>query len=150
MKRLAMVVAVAALLPQAALGCSPNPNPDLRPWAQRVAGSNPMFIGTVVEIRGADGQVWIDEPRCETPGASKECDAFYYGFATVVFAVEVPINGLTEPTFTLEQGRGSDCRIEFGLGQRWLYAGQTIDSPSMYLNRSYDWEQAAEARKGTP
>jgi hypothetical protein len=138
-----------ALLAQPALACTPNPDPDLRPWAQRVKGANPMFIGTVVEIRGADGQVWLDPPACETAGATPECEAYHYGYpVTVVFEVEVPMNGVTEPTFTVEQGRGSDCRIEFGLGQRWLFAGNFIDSPSMYLNQSYDWDQAAAARKG--
>lgn len=108
-----------------------------------------MFIGTVVEIRGADGQVWTDTPECETRGATKECEAFHYGFSTVVFDVEVPISGITEPTFTIEQGHGSDCMVEFRLGQRWLFAGNQNDSPSMYLNESYDWQQAAEARKAS-
>jgi hypothetical protein len=148
MIKLSVAVPAMLVLTQTALACSPNPNPDLRPWKERVAGSDPMFIGTVTEIRGADGQVWRAEPRCETRGANKECEAFHYGFATVVFEVEVPINGITGPTFVLEQGRGTDCRIEFGLGQRWLYAGFFIDSPSMYLNQSYDWQQAAEGRKG--
>jgi len=147
-KPLAIIAAIAALVPQAALACTPNPDPDMRPWAQRVSGSNPMFIGTVVEIRGADGQVWLDQPKCETPGATKECEAFHYGYpVTVVFEVEVPINGVSEPTFIVEQGRGSDCRVEFRLGQRWLYAGNQNDSPSMYLNESYDWQQAHPGQK---
>ena len=140
-------VVLAFLVPQAALACTPNPDPDMRPWKDRVAGSSPMFIGTVVEIQGADGHVWHDPPVCETPGANKECEAYHYGLATVVFEVEVPINGVTEPTFAIEQGHGSDCMVEFRLGQRWLFAGNLNESPSMYLNESYDWQQAAEARK---
>jgi hypothetical protein len=148
MSRLVLVAALVlagTMVP--ALGCTPNPDPDLRPWKERVAGSSPMFIGTVVEIRGADGQAWRQEPACETRGANEECEAFHYGFVSVVFDVEVPINGITEPTFTVDQGRGSDCRIEFGLGQRWLFAGNFNDSPSMYLNQSYDYEQALKARQ---
>jgi hypothetical protein len=140
------VVLLAAMAPPA-LACTPNPDPDMRPWKDRVAGSSPMFIGTVVEIRGEGGEVWVDPPECETPGATKECEAFHYGLSTVVFEVEMPINGIADTTFTIEQGHGSDCMVEFRLGQRWLYAGNFNDSPSMYLNESYDWEQAAEARK---
>ena len=64
MMRRSIIVGAMALvaLPQAALACTPNPNPDMRPWKDRVAGSSPMFIGTVVELRGADGQVWLDAP----------------------------------------------------------------------------------------
>jgi hypothetical protein len=62
----------------------------------------------------------------------------------VVFDVEVPISGITEPTFTVEQGHQTDCRVEFGLGQRWLFAGNFNESPSMYLNQSYDFQQAIE------
>jgi hypothetical protein len=142
---LAALVVSATMVP--ALGCSPNPDPDLRPWKERVVGSSPMFIGTVVEIRGADGDVWQVAPECETPGATKECEAFYYGLGTVVFEVELPIAGITEPTFTVEQGRGSDCRLEFGLGQRWLFAGNYLESPSMYLNQSYDYEEAMKGRQ---
>src|SRR5690349_20218401 len=116
MIRQAIAVAASALvLTQGALACTPNPDPDMRPWAQRVAGANPMFIGTVVEIRSENGQAWQEEPKCETMGATKECEAFFYGFATVTFEVEVPINGVSEPTFTIEQGRGTDCRVEFRL-----------------------------------
>lgn len=132
---------VLAAAPQAAIACTPNPDPDLRPWKEKVAGGK-MFIGTVVEIRGEDGTVWTVEPKCETMGATKECEAFFYGMATVVFDVEVPINADYGPTFEVEQGRGMDCRIEFRLGQRWLYIGNFNDSPSMYLNQSYDYEQA--------
>jgi hypothetical protein len=142
---LAALLLVGTMVP--ALGCTPNPNPDLRPWKERVAGSSPMFVGTVVEIRGANGEVWQEPPECETRGANEECEAFHYGFVTVVFDVEVPISGITEATFTVDQGRGSDCRIEFGFGQRWLYAGNFIDSPSMYLNQSYDYEQAMKGRE---
>lgn len=145
--QLTLATLLLAALTPAALACTPNPDPDMRPWKDRVAGSSPMFIGTVVEIRGEGGEVWLDPPVCETPGATKECEAFHYGLPTVVFEVEVPINGISETTFTIEQGRGSDCRIEFGLGQRWVFAGNFNDSPSMYLNESYDWQQAAEARK---
>jgi hypothetical protein len=144
---IALAAFALVALPQAALACTPNPDPDMRPWKDRVAGSSPMFIGTVVEIRGADGQVWLDTPECETRGATKECEAYHYGSGTVVFDVEVPIIGITELTFTIEQGHGSDCMVEFRLGQRWLYAGNLNESPSMYLNESYDWQQAADARK---
>ena len=149
MMRRSIIVGALALvaLPQAALACEPNPNPDMRPWKDRVAGSSPMFIGTVVELRGADGQVWRDAPDCPRARASKECEAFNNGSATVVFDVEVPIHGIADSTFTIEQGFGSDCRVRFDLGQRWLFAGNFNESPSMYLNQSYDWQQAAEARK---
>ena len=51
--RLHLALAVAVLaMPSAALACTPNPDPDLRPWGERVAGSSPMFVGTVIEIRG--------------------------------------------------------------------------------------------------
>jgi len=132
-----------------ALACLPNPDPDLRPWKDRVAGSSPMFIGTVIEIRGEDGTVWKVPPKCETTGATKECEAFYFGLATVVFEVEVPINGVTEPTFTVEQGHGMDCRVQFDLGQRWLYAGNFNESPSMYMNESDDYQKAIAAAAGT-
>ena len=125
---------VIALSPVTALACEPNPSPDLRPWAQRVAGSDPMFIGTVAEIRGEDGQVWNKEPVCVTLSATRECEAFHYGFNTVVFAIEVPITGKLGETFEVEQGHGTDCRLEFYLGQRWIFAGNFIDSPSMYIN----------------
>ena len=142
MRKEALAVAVLLVnLPQMALACTPNPDPDMRPWKDRVAGSSPMFIGTVVEIRGAGGEVWREPPACETRGATKDCEAYHYGSATVMFEVEVPINGTTEPTFSVEQGHGSDCMVEFGLGQRWLYAGNFNESPSMYLNQSYDFEQ---------
>ena len=149
MMRRSIIVGALALvaLPPAALACEPNPNPDMRPWKDRVAGSSPMFIGTVVELRGADGQVWRDAPDCPRASASKECEAFNNGSATVVFDVEVPIHGIANSTFTIEQGFGSDCRVRFDLGQRWLFAGNFNESPSMYLNQSYDWQQAAEARK---
>ena len=96
MMRRSIIVGAMALvaLAQAALACEPNPNPDMRPWKDRVAGSSRMFIGTVVEIRGADGQVWLDAPDCPTASANKECQAFNYGFPTVVFDVEVPIHGI--------------------------------------------------------
>ena len=142
---LAALLLTGAIVP--ALGCTPNPNPDLRPWKERVAGSSPMFIGTVMEIRGEDGTVWQVAPECETPGANKECEAFNYGFNEVVFEVELPIAGVTERTFTVEQGHGSDCRIEFRLGQRWLFAGNMLESPSMYLNESEYYEQAIAAMK---
>jgi hypothetical protein len=147
MSRLAFAVLVLAGTVVPSLGCTPNPDPDLRPWKERVAGSSPMFIGTVVEIRGEDGTVWQVAPECETPGATRECEAFHYGFATVVFEVELAIAGVAEATFTVEQGRGSDCRVEFGLGQRWLYAGNFLESPSMYLNQSYDYEQAMKGQQ---
>src|SRR6478735_4657217 len=80
MKRSIIVGAMALVaLQQAALACEPNPNPDMRPWKDRVAGSSPMFIGTVVELRGADGQVWLDAPDCPTAAANKECEAFNHG-----------------------------------------------------------------------
>jgi hypothetical protein len=122
----------------AALACTPNPDPDLRPWGQRVTGSNPMFVGTVVEIRGAGGQVWTEPPTCETPGANAECEAYHWGLADVVFAVELPIIGDLKlgDAFVIEQGHGSDCRIEFRIGQRWLFAGNFNESPSMYLNEA--------------
>jgi hypothetical protein len=134
-----------AVVPQVALACTPNPDPDMRPWKERVAGSSPMFIGTVVEIRGAGGEVWHEAPTCETRGATKECEAYHYGSATVVFDIEVPINGVTDPIFTVEQGHGSDCMVEFRLGQRWLFAGNFNESPSMYLNESYDFGEALKA-----
>jgi hypothetical protein len=95
-----------------------------------------MFIGTVTEIRGENGEVWTTAPKCKGPGVSAECDAFLYGLATVVFTVELPINGDLKlgDSYLIEQGFGSDCRIPFALGQRWLFAGNLIDSPSMYLN----------------
>lgn len=133
-----LLAVVLALSPATALACTPNPNPDLRPWGQRVEGSDPMFIGTVTEIRGADGQVWTEEPKCKTPGQNAECEAFYYGFADVVFTVELPINGDLKlgDEFVIDQGHGSDCRVQFGIGQRWLFAGNFNDSPSMYLNQA--------------
>ena len=138
MTRMLLAGLMALLTPATALACTPNPDPDLRPWGQRVEGSNPMFIGTVTEIRGADGQVWTTAPTCETRGANPECEAFHYGFADVVFTVELPINGDLKlgDSYIIEQGRGSDCRVEFGLGQRWLFAGYFNDSPSMYLNEA--------------
>jgi hypothetical protein len=138
----AVVVGVAGS--GGALACSPNPNPDLRPWAERVAGASPLFVGTVTEIRSSLGYVWTVPPKCETPGATPECVEFSDGFNDVVFTVEVPISADVErgDSFVIAQGHGSDCRVEFGLGQRWIYAGNTIESPSMYLNQSYDWEQA--------
>jgi hypothetical protein len=131
-----LLAAAFALTPAAALGCMPNPDPDLRPWGERVAGSNPMFIGTVTEIRGQNGEVWTETPKCKTIDA--ECEAFHYGLASVVFTVELPINGDLRlgDFYIIEQGRMSDCRIEFRLGQRWLYAGFVLDSPSMYLNEA--------------
>jgi hypothetical protein len=144
--RRALLALGLVVLSQPALACTPNPDPDLRPWKERVAGSSPMFIGTVIEIRGEQGEVWLDPPACETPGATRECEAFNYGLASVVFDVEVPISGVIGPTFTVEQGRGMDCRVEFRLGQRWLYAGNWNESPSMYMNESYDWGQAAATR----
>ncbi len=132
--RLHLALAVVALaMPSAALACTPNPDPDLRPWGERVAGSSPMFVGTVTEIRGG-GYVWTVAPTCETRGANKECEAFHYGIGEVVFAVELPIAGELGKTFVVEQGHGSDCMVEFGLGQRWLFAGNFNESPSMYLN----------------
>ena len=136
MKRLLLAGLMAVALPGAALACTPNPDPDMRPWAERVAGSSPMFVGTVTEIRGAEGQVWTTAPVCETPGATKECEAFHYGISDVVFTVELPIAGELGKTFVIEQGHGSDCMVEFGLGQRWLFAGNFNDSPSMYLNEA--------------
>lgn len=122
----------------AALACTPNPDPDLRPWGQRVAGSDPMFVGTVVEIRGEGGQVWTQPPTCETPGANPECEAYHRGFADVVFTVELPITGDLKlgDAFVVEQGHGSDCMVEFRIGQRWLFAGNLNESPSMYLNEA--------------
>jgi hypothetical protein len=136
MRALAVAVMVVPALTGAALGCTPNPNPDLRPWGERIAGSDPMFVGTVIEIRGKDGQVWTEEPVCETAGANAECEAFHYGLGEVVFAVELPINGdlVLGDRFVVEQGHGTDCRVQFGLGQRWIYAGNFNESPSMYLN----------------
>lgn len=132
-----MLAAVGALsAPGAALACTQNPNPDLRPWGQRVAGSNPMFVGTVTEIRGEDGEIWTEAPKCKTAASSPACEAFYYSFVNVVFTVELPINGDLRlgDSFVVEQGRMSDCRIEFRIGQRWLFAGNFLESPSMYLN----------------
>jgi hypothetical protein len=150
MKRSIIISLIAlVVLPAPALACTPNPNPDMRPWKHRVAGSSPMFIGTVVELRGVDGQVWLDPPDCPTPGANSECEAFNYGFATVVFEVEIPVHGITASTFTVDQGFGTDCRLRFDLGQRWLFGGNSNKSPSMYLNQSYDWQQAADARKAS-
>jgi hypothetical protein len=71
---------------------------------------------------------------CATRGANPECEAFHYGSGEVVFAVELPIAGDLGKTFVVEQGHGSDCMVEFGLGQRWLFAGNFNESPSMYLN----------------
>lgn len=147
MKSIIVIAALVALPPQAGLACTPNPDPDLRPWKQRVAGSSPMFIGTVIEIRGQNGHVWKVAPECETRGASKECEAFFFGPAIVVFDVEVPIAGVREPTFLIEQGFGTDCRVRFDLGQRWLFAGNMNESPSMYLNESHDYRQRLAAGK---
>lgn len=124
---------IALCLPATALACTPNPDPDLRPWAERVAGSSPMFIGTVVEIRGQDGRSWTEPPVCETRGANTDCEAFHYGTSDVVFTVELPIEGELGATFVVEQGHGSDCLLEFGLGQRWLFAGNSNELPSLYL-----------------
>jgi hypothetical protein len=101
-----------------------------------------MFVGTVMEIRGEDGTVWRREPECGSASATTECEAFNHGLATVVFEVELPIAGVTGTSFSVEQGRGTDCRIEFGLGQRWLFAGNLLESPSMYLNESEYYRQA--------
>lgn len=120
------------------LACTPNPDPDVRPWGERIAGSDPMFVGTVVEIRGSGGEVWTEAPTCETRGATPECEAFHYGTGEVVFAVELPIAGDLKlgDAFVVEQGHGSDCMVEFRIGQRWLFAGNFNESPSMYLNEA--------------
>jgi hypothetical protein len=136
MRRTLLAGLAALLTPAAALACTPNPDPDLRPWGQRVAGAPLMFVGTVTEIRGREGHVWTEAPVCETRGANKECEAFHYGLSDVVFTVELPIAGDLKlgDSFIVEQGHGSDCMIEFGLGQRWIYVDHFNDSPSMYLN----------------
>jgi len=133
-----LLAGLFALLPAAAFACTPNPDPDLRPWGERVAGAPLMFVGTVTEIRGRDGQVWTATPACETRGATKDCEAFHYGLSDVVFAVELPIAGDLKlgDAFVVEQGHGSDCMIEFRIGQRWIYVDDFNDSPSMYLNEA--------------
>ena len=138
MKPHLLAACILLTLPTAALACTPNPDPDMRPWGHRVSGASPMFIGTVVEIRGKDGQAWTAPPKCEWAEATKECSAFNFGFNEVVFAVELPINGDLKlgDAFIVEQGHGSDCMVEFRVGQRWLYAGNLNESPSMYLNEA--------------
>ena len=138
MKHAVLAGLIALALPGAALACTPNPDPDLRPWGERVAGAPLMFVGTVTEIRGREGHVWTETPTCETRGANAECEAFHYGFSDVVFTVELPIAGDLKlgDAFIVEQGHGSDCMIEFRLGQRWIYVDHFNDSPSMYLNEA--------------
>lgn len=128
------IAAVLAFAPATTLACEPLPTFDPRPWAERVAGADPLFIGKVVEIRGETGRVWDKEPVCPVLDATPECAAFHYGFNIVVFAIEVPITGKLGERFEVEQGRGTDCRLEFYLGQRWIFAGNSIDSPSMFIN----------------
>lgn len=131
-----LILGILALLvqPQITFACAPPENPDIRPWAERIVGVEPVFVGTVTEIRGTDGQVWTAEPDCPTRRGSAVCQAFWDGFNDVVFSVELPIRGITDKTFVVQQGHGTDCMTEFGLGQRWIYAGNTLDAPSLYLH----------------
>lgn len=135
MKRRAFLGTLALMaLPQAAFACEPPVDPDMRPWAERIVGVETVFVGTVTEIRGSEGQVWTAEPECAAGRRVGECEAYWYGFNDVVFTVELPVRGITDKTFIVEQGRGTDCMIEFGIGQRWIYAGNAMDAPSMYLH----------------
>jgi hypothetical protein len=133
-----LLAAVLVLFPATVLACTPNPDPDLRPWGERVAGAPLMFVGTVTEIRGSEGHVWTETPKCESRESTRECKAFHLGFSDVVFTVELPIAGNLKlgDSFVVEQGHGSDCMIEFRPGQRWIYVDHFNDSPSMYLNEA--------------
>jgi len=103
MRLLCALAGVAALSVGATEACDlvkdPMPN-----WEQMIDESDVVFVGTAVATRPATGPDWSD---------------------TIVFAVELPVKGVTDAQFEFRQGTSS-CDHFFDVGSRVIFAGSDL------------------------
>jgi len=95
-------------LASSAYACKYNSEIDKIPFSERLSKSEIAFIGTVTSIE-KDG--------------------------SVKFKIEHLLQGAANgDEFTIKIGKSS-CDINFGVGERWIYGGETLADPSMMLSK---------------